>query len=598
MRINFNQLLKNSIIISLILCTLAIEESLAGIDLQLTSNKNEVAGGATFELKLTIQYDEKVDISFIESSPLYPFKLEDSAIHSTDQKGDKQAVQDNKIEYQYSLFVPTDIKSATYTIEPFTLFLVNGEQFKSNRLEIKVNNKAAKPIEADSIDQKSLPKATNSSKPTDDLPEAANSSKPTVDLLLSLNVSTDELLVSGYFILTSSFCHATALIKSPSVAKPILEGFFEIPMDVSSTFKKEKRIINDKEYNCSDRRFLLTPIILDENILIGPITHQVVTYDDPLTVTTLESNVVNIKVKPFPEEGKPAKFSGLIGNFNIAIIVENDRYPLYERIPVTITISGKGYLNNFELDKFEGSEYFKVLESKVKDKFILYDDYFVSTKEIKMELIGVKEGLATIKPFFINWFDPDEGQYKTDATREISIVLTKSMVTPDQQSDKLYSIPFISGDKKSLKNYKTFNFKLIWLKVALIILALLMIGALTLNKILQVYDFKDKTGKKKRDSLEAALTELELYKNSTDSFSPDAADRILQNFLADRFNLTKGKISKEQAADYLDSDESIADELALVMEQIEISLYSSDDYNITDLYNRLETIIRKIAKVT
>jgi len=131
------------------------------------------------------------------------------------------------------------------------------------------------------------------------------------------------------------------------------------------------------------------------------------------------SKVIN--VRPLPEKGKPADFSGAVGKFNFKVTPSKTNLKNGESLDLKVAVSGTGNLKLFTLPK-------PIVPNSVE----MYDP--VHNEKVNTPLSGMNgeisdsytiipqfKGKYPIKPMAFTYFDLGSGSYKTISSPEIMI---------------------------------------------------------------------------------------------------------------------------------------------------------------------------------
>ncbi|MEC7262650.1 MAG: BatD family protein, partial [Bacteroidota bacterium] len=139
------------------------------------------------------------------------------------------------------------------------------------------------------------------------------------------------------------------------------------------------------------------------------------------TSKTVSAGNRTINVKPLPEEGKPADFSGAVGDFEFSVTTSKDELNASESLQAKVEISGKGNLKLFQLPKPELPSSLEVYDPEHEED--------VNTNSTGME--GKVTDNYTIVPSFrgkypipsipFSYFNPATGKYVTLQSDEINI---------------------------------------------------------------------------------------------------------------------------------------------------------------------------------
>ena len=161
----------------------------------------------------------------------------------------------------------------------------------------------------------------------------------------------------------------------------------------------------------------------------------------------IHSSPIAVDVKPMPEQGKPAGFSGLVGHFKLEASLSKGQLKAGESATVTAVVTGWGSIDNATLwhDSWQAV---KVYEDKPVVQNSMVDQKYGGKKEFKLAIVPSQEGALELGPLKLSFFDPVERGYKTVATAPIKLDVLKG--DPEKMSHVTAS-PSVSDDKKDIK---------------------------------------------------------------------------------------------------------------------------------------------------
>ncbi len=142
------------------------------------------------------------------------------------------------------------------------------------------------------------------------------------------------------------------------------------------------------------------------------------------------SERVKITVKPLPNEGRPSKFSGAVGAFEIAASLVSDRAVVNEPIALKVRISGKGNAKLIEFPDVKWPTELELYDKKEDSKF--FKDG-TSYKEFEVLLIPRASGDLVIPSIPLSQFDPAQKVYKVTQSQPLKISVTGS-ATPKTEA--------------------------------------------------------------------------------------------------------------------------------------------------------------------
>ncbi|MDR2468948.1 MAG: BatD family protein [Tannerella sp.] len=126
----------------------------------------------------------------------------------------------------------------------------------------------------------------------------------------------------------------------------------------------------------------------------------------------LTTTPVTIEVKPLPP-GKPASFSGAVGNYTMKTAINSQNVKTNEAVTVTVTLSGNGNLKIAKNPEVVFPNDFEVYDPKVDTKLKTTAAGTSGSKTVEYMAIPRFAGDFEIPPVAFSWFDTKSGTYKT-----------------------------------------------------------------------------------------------------------------------------------------------------------------------------------------
>lgn len=137
----------------------------------------------------------------------------------------------------------------------------------------------------------------------------------------------------------------------------------------------------------------------------------------PQTATST-SDPVTVEVNPLPEEGRPASFSGAVGQFDIQGAVDRYEARVGEALTLTLKIEGRGNVTSIEQPKFQLPTGVDVYDSKGKTKS---GRGGVGERVFEILLIPRSSGKFQIPSIELSYYDPQARKYVAKSTQPIDI---------------------------------------------------------------------------------------------------------------------------------------------------------------------------------
>lgn len=140
--------------------------------------------------------------------------------------------------------------------------------------------------------------------------------------------------------------------------------------------------------------------------------------------TFLEVPVLEVRVKPFPENDKPKNFTGSSGNYFIKAFVD-DSYTGSGMVPLKLIVEGKGNFWGLELPPLDLGKDFKVvgIKSYVEANADWNTPTVKGSKTFQIDLIPTKTGKLLIPPVPFSYFNTEREKYETVQTAPISVTV-------------------------------------------------------------------------------------------------------------------------------------------------------------------------------
>lgn len=279
------------------------------------------------------------------------------------------------------------------------------------------------------------------------------------------------------------------------------------------------------------------------------------------TSTKLSTGVQNVDVKPLPEAGKPADFSGAVGAFDLIVTTDKTAIRQGETIEMDVTVSGKGNLELFSLPKPVFPSSLEVYDPIPKKQITVGLSGMNGKVSEKYTIIPQFQGKYIIKPIHFSYFDLETRTYKTLTSKEIMIDMIDGPVGNQSAQDDTIA-----------KNEATpqSHFKFIELKTNLqpvvkqdflfstrffvwLLLPLLLIPVLIFAKNKKEERDSDVEGNKVRSTNKLAkkyLSEARKNQHDKEKFY-NSLEKALHNFLKAKLKIETSEMSKDKISEIL-----------------------------------------------
>ena len=312
--------------------------------------------------------------------------------------------------------------------------VADGKTYKSSPVEVTVSNKrssrGAQPNNLSSLLQIPLSafdayKAPRRVTPFDDyvLHEGDNIPEK-VSRNMHLKLETDKTsCYVGEPLLATYKLYSRLQSESNVSQNPSFSGFSVVDMmKPGDPVISETGMLNGRDYNVyTIRKAQLYPLQagpaqLEVASLENKISFLKSTlYSDDIVTenVTLTSKPATIHVKPLPDAGKPANFTGAVGRFDISVALEKNNFTTDETGKLLVTITGRGNLHLLTPPSIIWPAGFEAFDSKLTDNTDNTTVPLSGSKTFEIPFALQQKGSYKTPPVNFSYFDPALSAYKT-----------------------------------------------------------------------------------------------------------------------------------------------------------------------------------------
>lgn len=245
-----------------------------------------------------------------------------------------------------------------------------------------------------------------------------------------IQVETDKTeAYVGEQVTVSFYLYTTGLIRDLDTLKyPSLKGFWKEDIEIATHLNFQQEVVDGVPY----KRALLASFAL---FPIKEGTAVIDSYQAKCTVIpgvdpfgamglgraftfTKASQPVKVTVKPLPQEGRPADFSGAVGDFAVSARVEDNNVVANQPFPLKIRFEGRGNAKLIDIPPFQPPEGMELYDTQKEAKFFGWGTSF---KEFTLLLIPRREGEFEIPSIGASMFDPASKKYISRTTNPLRV---------------------------------------------------------------------------------------------------------------------------------------------------------------------------------
>jgi hypothetical protein len=146
----------------------------------------------------------------------------------------------------------------------------------------------------------------------------------------------------------------------------------------------------------------------------------------PTETVTRRSDPINVQVQGLPAAGKPANFSGAVGQFDLQVSADRDTSRVNDAVGVKVKVAGRGNLGSAGAPPIGDLADFKTFDPKVTSATSLDGDRLRSEKTWDYVVIPLAPGSQTLPPIGFSYFDPDAKAYRSLASKPLTLQVAKA----------------------------------------------------------------------------------------------------------------------------------------------------------------------------
>ena len=340
-------------------------------------------------------------------------------------------------------------------------------------------------------------------------------------------------------------------------------------------------------------------------------------FDDPFfsfstgRTMAVASEPLELNVLPLPGKGKPSDFSGLVGSFKINSKLEPNTIKAGESATLTVLVNGRGNVNRIPDLKWPEPDHIKVYADEPVLKVKEDAKGLSGSKTMKWALVPEKEGRYKIPPLSLSFFDTETHQYREIETPCLCISVLPGEVKQIQASTDHSNGQKTGGPVK--KAVKELGHDILPIHTSIkdlgkgsiirpggLVFWFVFIGPFF---IYTVAFLGLKLGKKSDRSL-ATLTAKKAAKKFVrkcrqDGLSSNDLALSFRNYLNERFGLSLGSLTSEEAAEILKSegaDLDTARKIQAILKGLENAVYTGKGQKACALGEDASQLVRQIEK--
>lgn len=304
---------------------------------------------------------------------------------------------------------------------------------------------------------------------------------------------------------------------------------------------------------------------------------------------TVSAGRRTLQVRPLPEAGKPAGFSGAVGDLDFEVTTSKTSLKATESLQATVSVSGSGNLKLFQLPKLTLPSSLEVYEPEFSEDIRTTISGMQGSVSEQYTIVPGFQGKYPIPPINFSWFNPRTETYESMSSDEITIEVTEgptAVAASTPVAPGAVKSPVISGNQfyfiklrpeLSSKTWSPFfgsRAHIIWLLAPLLLIPLFVV-----LRRKQEERQRDVVGNKVKRANRLAkryLSRARKLLGQKDAFYV-ALERALHNYLKAKLKIETSEFSKDKIRELL-TDRGVAsdavEDFTRLLENCEMARYS------------------------
>ena len=522
-------------------------------------------------------------------------------------------------------------KEGDFTIGSASI-VVNGNTIKSEPYQISVVKDASS---ASVASQGGSQTSSQSQQATTDPKVSCQ------DLFLKVFPSRRSAYIGEPVVLTYKL-YTRVPVSQLSVSKmPSYGGFWmKEANENNGTLRQSSEVVNGVEYTTAEVKKVVLIPQKSGKLSVEPMgiecVAQIVTqrsnqqsndpfdifFNDPFfsrNYTNVQKNIetapLTLDVKSLPEDGKPAGFTGAVGNYNFSASIDRTEAATNEALNLSLTVSGSGNLELLNMPTPNFPPDFEVYDPKVTSGVEANGQGMSGTRKAEYLVIPRRAGDFTISPMEFSYFDPAKQQYVTLKSSPMSVKVNKG-AGDDSDGGGLYAsnqegIKYLGSDIRHIKTSATklknteqhFFGSVVYFVILLTLFLVFLVALLLLKKRRQ---FKqDVVLVRNKQATKVAKGRLKnaykFLKAQDQKHFYEEMSQALWGYISDKLGIERSVLSMDTVKEAMMGkgiDEALADEFVGTLDTCEFARFAPGDAasKMQGLYDKGMNVIMKVEK--
>ncbi|MGH7197182.1 MAG: BatD family protein [Candidatus Omnitrophota bacterium] len=272
------------------------------------------------------------------------------------------------------------------------------------------------------------------------------------DIFVKAWLDKDEVYVNEPAMLTYTIYTRLTSTYKGFEKEPVTTGFWVEDFPPEKTIRRTEQIFNGSRYVVADiRKLALFPTqvgvftiepgtiattveVRDQQDFDSFFSYNVFGRRSPYVSSTyhvfskkIPTDPILLTVRALPEKGKPAGFSGAVGDYKLESSIDKSQVEVGTPVTYRLRISGQGNINTLQMPAFPPIVDFKIYDSSSSANISKNRLIVEGEKVTETVLVPRKAGTYTIPALAFSTFDPKSGTYKEMKTSSHTLVVKPSI---------------------------------------------------------------------------------------------------------------------------------------------------------------------------
>jgi hypothetical protein len=261
-------------------------------------------------------------------------------------------------------------------------------------------------------------------------PDPGAGGEPGDDVFVTLEPDLTEAWVGQQIVLTFRYWRRVQPWNNPSYTPPRTEGFWREDLGEHNS----RKVLRGRAYNVTEIRYAIFPT------RTGDLTIEPARLSFPAGVfdrffqtrrsrtgpQVLQTDPVTIRVKPLPRP-EPAGYSGIVATeLDLVSTVDRDSVPRGEAIGLKVRLTADGFLKGFSDLPVPQPPTARLHDAGESYRTAIDRRRLIGTIGVEKVIVPDVDGVLTVPPVELVWFDAVAGTYRTARTEAWSVRVSPS----------------------------------------------------------------------------------------------------------------------------------------------------------------------------